>query len=105
VYEGRAWDRIGAHTLGWNNVAVSVCFMGDYSRKMPPSGALAAARALIDCGVQIGKIAPDYILCGHRDLRATEGPGETLYRHIQTWDHYDCGIPPAKPEPLPYKDE
>ncbi|XP_052785607.1 uncharacterized protein LOC128221172 [Mya arenaria] len=101
VYESRAWDRVGAHTLGWNNVSISICFMGDYSDKLPTPEALMAAQALIKCGVDLGKVTSGYKLCGHRDVRGTEGPGEMLYREIQTWGHYDC-YKPVKPSHIQY---
>jgi len=93
VYEGRGWNRIGAHTLGWNNVAVSICFMGDYSKKLPSQVALIAAQMLIEEGVEQEKITTDYKLYGHCDFRPAGGPGKELYKLIQTWGHYDRNEP------------
>lgn len=40
-------------------------------------------------GVAEGKIAADYQLVGHKDVReGTECPGTRLYEEIQTWPHY-----------------
>lgn len=102
AYEGRAWDRIGAHTYGWNDVAVAFSIMGDYSHKLPNEEALDAVQAMIECGIQLGKITPDYKMYGHRDVRATECPGDTLYELIKTWDHFDSNKP-VKPTPKPYR--
>jgi hypothetical protein len=33
VYEGRGWDKVGAHTLGWNKVSVSFAFMRNFEEK------------------------------------------------------------------------
>jgi hypothetical protein len=33
VYEGRGWDKVGAHTLGWSKVSVSFAFMGNFEEK------------------------------------------------------------------------
>ncbi len=39
-----------------------------------------------------GKVKSDYELYGHRQVGAldedTECPGENLYRHIKTWNHW-----------------
>ncbi|WAR03728.1 PGRP1-like protein [Mya arenaria] len=101
VYQGRSWDRVGAHTLGWNKVAISICFLGDYTDKLPPDCALEAAQELIKYGVSEGKLAPNYNLYGHCDARAGfESPGRALYALIKTWDHYDSVRPIVKPEPV-----
>ncbi|GAB1607521.1 hypothetical protein Ahia01_001035600, partial [Argonauta hians] len=95
VYEGRGWDREGAHTKHFNRVAVAVCVMGDFSHTLPDSPALNAVKKIINRGVCLGKVAPNFRLYGHRDVRDTTCPGETFYRHIQTWDHYSY----VKPTP------
>ncbi|XP_052227247.1 peptidoglycan-recognition protein SC2-like isoform X2 [Dreissena polymorpha] len=105
AYEGRAWDRIGAHTLGWNNVAIAFSIMGDYSHKLPNDAALDAVHAMIDCGIKLGKITPDYKLYGHRDAGNTECPGQQLYDLIRTWKHNGRlgNEPLVKPTPIPYQ--
>ncbi len=50
--------------------------------------ALDTAENVIECGLKLGKIKPDYILRGHRDMGATACPGDALYKEIQTWPHY-----------------
>ena len=35
VYEGRGWDRVGAHTKGWNSISVSFAVMGDFRDHLP----------------------------------------------------------------------
>lgn len=100
VYEGRAWDRIGAHTLGWNDVAVAFSIMGDFRNKLPKASTLHALKTMIDLGVKLGKIARDYKLYGHRNVRDTECPGDVLYDHIKTWGHFDHNTP-KKPLPKP----
>ncbi|XP_052231306.1 peptidoglycan-recognition protein SC2-like isoform X2 [Dreissena polymorpha] len=105
AYEGRAWDRIGAHTKGWNDVAIAFSIMGDFSNKLPNAAALDAVKAMIDLGIKLGKITPNYKLYGHRDAGTTECPGQTLYELIRTWDHFGRvgDQPPVKPTPIPYR--
>lgn len=31
VYEGRGWDKVGAHAPGYNFQSIGVCFMGDFN--------------------------------------------------------------------------
>jgi len=31
VYEGRGWDRVGAHAPQYNQISIGVCFLGDFS--------------------------------------------------------------------------
>ena len=104
AYEARGWDRVGAHTLGWNNVSISFSVMGDFTHHLPNPGALSAVMNMIECGVKLGKITPDYKLYGHRDVRPTESPGEMLYNLIHTWGHYDKNTP-VKPTPKPYNED
>ncbi|XP_019648044.1 PREDICTED: peptidoglycan-recognition protein SC2-like isoform X2 [Branchiostoma belcheri] len=88
VYEGRGFDRQGGHTQGYNSVSIAVSFVGDYTSRLPNQAALNAAKAIIDCGVQLGKVTSGYRLKGHRDVGSTACPGDTLYSHIRTWSHY-----------------
>lgn len=46
---------------------------------------MAAAKALIKCGVTNGHLTSDYKLVGHRQLIAIEGPGRKLYQEIRSW--------------------
>ena len=100
VYEARGWDRIGAHTYGWNKIAVAFAFMGNYSYKLPDDTAIQAVNRMIDLGVKLGKLTSDYKLYGHRDVRFCESPGQRFYDLIRTWGHYDPNTP-VKPTPLP----
>lgn len=59
-----------------------------FSGEVPNDSAIAAAKLLIECGIEQGKISSSYSLIGHRQAIATECPGEALYALIQTWDHW-----------------
>lgn len=89
VYEGRGWDRVGAHTRGYNDKSVSMTMIGEYSKRLPNEKALAALKNIIACGVDMGKVTNDYRLYGHRDASSTVSPGDKLYALIQTWPHFD----------------
>ena len=40
IYEGRGWDRVGAHTKGYNSRGLAVSFMGNYKDHLPPDTAI-----------------------------------------------------------------
>ncbi|KAK3597725.1 hypothetical protein CHS0354_006078 [Potamilus streckersoni] len=94
VYEGRGWNRVGAHTAGWNKVAIGLSLLGDFTSVAPDPRALDAVRNLLDLGVAEGKISANYKLYGHKDVRnTTECPGQKLYDIISKWDNYDSNQP------------
>ncbi|RUS84892.1 hypothetical protein EGW08_007361 [Elysia chlorotica] len=88
VFEGRGWDRVGAHTGGYNSVGLGFCFIGNFGSQSPTAVQLDAAKQLITCGVSKGKIRSDYTVRGHRDMGSTSCPGDTLYNIIRGWSHY-----------------
>ncbi|XP_022213810.2 peptidoglycan-recognition protein LC isoform X3 [Drosophila obscura] len=92
VYEGRGWDRVGAHTKGYNRGSIGISFIGTFTAIRPAQRQLKACQLLIDKGVQLKMLAPDFRLYGHRQLSATESPGEELYKIIQTWPHWSHEI-------------
>lgn len=51
VYEGRGWNVRGSHTLGYNEIAIGICIIGDYMSRLPLPAALNATRQLLACGV------------------------------------------------------
>lgn len=83
VYEGRGWDSVGAHAPGYNTQSIGVSIIGDFSHFIPNKPALKALKSLIACGVQLGKISPDYKVIGHRQARDTVCPGEVFYEWVQ----------------------
>ncbi|XP_025095301.1 peptidoglycan-recognition protein SC2-like [Pomacea canaliculata] len=91
VYEGRGWSKIGAHTYNYNFNGIAISFIGNFQSRNPNLAALNAARQLINCAVRNGRVTSSYTLKGHRDVRNTACPGETLYRLIQSWPHYVSG--------------
>ncbi|XP_067670976.1 peptidoglycan-recognition protein SC2-like [Haliotis asinina] len=88
AYEGRGWDKIGAHTQGYNSVGLGFCVIGTYDDHVPNAAALNTLKNLIACGVGKGKIKSTYTLRGHRDMNDTTCPGTALYNLIKTWPHY-----------------
>lgn len=88
IYAGRGWGRVGAHTEGYNSRGFGISFIGNFMTLAPNTLALNAAKALIQCGINNGKISTSYDLYGHRDLKATACPGDKLYDIIKSWPQY-----------------
>ncbi|XP_034655372.1 peptidoglycan-recognition protein LC isoform X3 [Drosophila subobscura] len=92
VYEGRGWDRVGAHTKGYNRGSIGISFIGTFTTVRPAERQLKACQLLIAEGVRLKMLAADFRLYGHRQLSATESPGEELYKIIQKWPHWSHEI-------------
>ncbi|XP_042240237.1 peptidoglycan-recognition protein SC2-like isoform X2 [Homarus americanus] len=89
VYEGRGWDRQGAHTKYYNRANYGICVMGNFEERLPNEKALTALKDIMDCGVKEGKLIEDFKMFGHRDARNTTAcPGQKLYENLQTWSIY-----------------
>ncbi|XP_058987836.1 peptidoglycan-recognition protein LC isoform X1 [Musca domestica] len=92
IYVGRGWDDVGAVVKGFNTNSVGIAFIGTYVKTKPTEAQLKACLLLLEEGVRLKKLKPDYILNGARQLSATESPGDALYRIIQTWPHWTSKI-------------
>ncbi|XP_064642227.1 peptidoglycan recognition protein-like [Lineus longissimus] len=88
IYEGRGWQRIGAHARGYNSRSIGIAFIGTFSGSSPTVSAQNAAKALISCGVSGGYVSSRYTLRGHKDVGSTQCPGSRLYNIIRRWDRY-----------------
>ncbi|KAH8418233.1 hypothetical protein KR222_006312 [Zaprionus bogoriensis] len=88
VYEGRGWNIQGAHTLKYNVDSIGISFIGNFVKVRPTEEQLHACQLLIAEGVRLKKIATDYRLYGHGQLRTTESPGAMLYGIIQKWPNW-----------------
>ncbi|XP_034356905.1 peptidoglycan recognition protein 4 [Arvicanthis niloticus] len=88
VYEGVGWNNQGSKTDGYNDIALSITFMGTFTGSSPNAAALEAAQDLIQCAVVNGYLTPNYLLMGHSDVSNTLSPGQALYNIIKTWPHF-----------------
>lgn len=88
VYVGRGWNDQGAHTRGHNRNSICIAFIGTFNKIAPPERQIRAAQKLIEEGVKLKKLIPEYQLYGQRQLIPSESPGMMLYEIIQKWDHW-----------------
>uniref|UniRef100_A0A336M1P1 CSON008584 protein n=1 Tax=Culicoides sonorensis TaxID=179676 RepID=A0A336M1P1_CULSO len=78
--------------LGYNVKSIGIAFIGTFNKIVPPPRQLAAAKLLIQEGVNQKYLASDYKLYGHRQFIATESPGNALYNIIKNWTHWSDEI-------------
>ncbi|XP_039431592.1 peptidoglycan-recognition protein LC-like isoform X3 [Culex pipiens pallens] len=95
AYEGRGWDKQGAHTKGFNKGSICIAFIGTFTDVEAPLTQLSAARQLMALGVELGKLHEHYRLYGHRQLAPFESPGRKLYEVIKTWPHWSSELGPS----------
>ena len=63
MYIGRGWDRVGAHTLGYNDKSIAISFMGNYVLVPPTDRMLTAAQELIQCGINQVSVCLSVLVC------------------------------------------
>lgn len=89
VYEGRNPTHQGAVAAGQNAGSLAIAFLGTFNKQAPTDAALAAGQELLAHAVTRGQLADNYLLLGHRQLSATESPGDALYTLIRKWPHWN----------------
>lgn len=108
IYRGRGYNVIGAHAPKYNDKSVGICLIGDWTSTLffifqkwtisklcffstatlPPKQMLTTVKSLIQYSLENGYLAKNYKLLGHRQVRDTECPGQSLFEEISTWDHF-----------------
>jgi N-acetylmuramoyl-L-alanine amidase len=88
VYEGRGWDTEGAFAYGYNRKAIGIAFIGTFIKELPVPKQILAGKQLIEEGVTKQKISADYKLLAHRQVSATESPGQAFFELLKTWPHW-----------------
>ncbi|KAF5281860.1 hypothetical protein FQR65_LT14504 [Abscondita terminalis] len=94
AYVGRGWSIVGAHAPTYNDKSIGICLIGDWRYELPNKRQLETVKKLISCGIEMGKIAPNYTLFGHKQVReGTECPGDRLFEEITKWEHFSWNPP------------
>lgn len=66
------------------------------SAELPPENMMNALKNLIQSSMDKGVLSKTHKVLGHRQVRATECPGDRLFQEISTWEHFSAK--PAGPE-------
>lgn len=74
--------------LGYNTGSVGIAYIGTFNKIEPNKKQLLAGQLLMEEGVKLGKLIPDYKIYAHRQLIASESPGAAFYELIKKWDHW-----------------
>lgn len=88
IYEGCGAGIRGAHALSWNSKSYGIMFIGNYNEHMPTEKQLSKVKELMDWLLTEGYVANNYTVHGHRQVRATECPGNKLYDEIKKWPNW-----------------
>lgn len=78
LFKGRGFDRVPASQMGWNTGNGSVCVIADSNDPIKRSTTRALRYVARRCPAQRVK--------GHRDVNATDCPGDKLYSKVPAID-------------------
>ena len=82
---GRPVECVGAHAEGFNYCSIGIHVCGNFDLAEPTEAQINALPMLLaDICDAYGLIASDSIVIGHRDLMATDCPGNNLYKRMDT---------------------
>ena len=79
VYQGRADNEEGAHTIGYNKQSVGICLQGNFEEEEPTPAQMDALKKLVKEKKERYNIS---VINGHRNFSNTSCPGNNLYKLI-----------------------
>lgn len=82
IFEGLGIDRQGAHTAGRNDIARAICVLGNYDHVEVTDAQFESIVWLLRHGHAAKWWTPRTLTGGHRDVRATDCPGQHAYDAI-----------------------
>lgn len=88
IYEGRGWEKEGAHTRGYNVDSLGIALIGTYNKNEPPKNQTNATQYLIRESVRLHKIRSDYKLYSQRQLLPYLTSGAALYQAVKKWPNW-----------------
>lgn len=85
VWEGREWQRQGAHAAGDNNIGnLGICLLGDFTKHGVPARQLASLHSVLDRVRGSYGIATSEVYT-HREFKSTECPGPRLQSAVNAY--------------------
>ncbi|KAH8270086.1 hypothetical protein KR018_003804 [Drosophila ironensis] len=88
IYVGRGWHIQGQHVKGYGAISISIAFIGTFVNVEPPERQIEAAKQLMEEGVRLHKLHPDYRIYAHRQVSPTESPGQKLFELMKHWPRF-----------------
>lgn len=83
IYKGRGWDAVVDDT---NNIIL--CYMGYYKIHYLNNHLIEAVNELINYGIILKKISPNYVLLAQNRTNPLQNPGVNVYNEIKKWKHF-----------------
>lgn len=87
ILEGRGWKYRGSHAGPINGDSIGICLLIDGQTTEPTAKMIGAVRDLIRVGIELGEIASDYKISGHRDWMKRTCPGDKVYARLAEFRH------------------
>lgn len=81
------------NAVGYNSGSIGIAYIGTFNKKLPNDKQLTAGFLLMQEGVKLKKLLPDYKIYAHRQLIASESPGATFFELIKKWPHWTQDVP------------
>lgn len=92
VYVGRGWNKMGAHmnNINYDSQSLSFAYIGSFKTIQPSAKQLSVTRLLLERGVKLGKIAPNYRFTASSKLMpsVTDFKADALYASFANWTHW-----------------
>lgn len=79
---GRPVDEQGAHVRGHNADTIGVCVIGAFSTEAPTEAQVVGLAGVLAALCVLYRIDPREGIVAHRDLAATDCPGDALYARM-----------------------
>uniref|UniRef100_A0A182WAI2 Peptidoglycan recognition protein long class n=1 Tax=Anopheles minimus TaxID=112268 RepID=A0A182WAI2_9DIPT len=85
IYEGRNWNKIGAHTYGYNSRSIGIAFIGDYNYAHKPTDKqMELLKYMLQYGASNGCIAESYKIYASEQLDPIAPTGKWLIEALRT---------------------
>lgn len=84
VHQGRPIHKTGAHVKNHNTGTIGICVCGNFMEEVPSDAQLLSLDLLIR-GLMAKYKVPIHHLYGHREMGATECPGDNLFKKLVQW--------------------
>jgi len=84
LYQGRADDETGAHTIGYNINSIGICLAGNFMVEQPTPAQINSLESLVASKREQWNIPVKNIL-GHREVGQTLCPGDNLMSWVKEY--------------------
>lgn len=90
MYEGRGWTNKGSVIKGFNDDSISFAYIGSFKRQPPSYKQLNVTQLLLQEGVRLKMLSPNYKIAGANKLDPTSVAtiADALYKSFENWPHW-----------------